>query len=763
MAKDRFYIGPYDTDSGQQTNYKPYLIPDNAFASLYNAYVFRGRVRKRFGSRWLGDSPLLTRLRVNLGNTDGAGDIATFVPLDSAITPIATPAIGQMFSIGTQVFTVVALGAPAVMLISGTATSATFDTTNAPAGGNVIITGADANTPLYYYPALPVMGLLSAEDVNLNNEDTIAFDTRFAYQYVNGWERLNLEATPDAAHWTGTDIQFFWGATWTGANASDKVFFVTNFNELEPNFMRYFFNSTWNNFRPQINAAGDFLNSARIIVPFKNRLVCFNTWEGTTTLLQQNYQNRCRYSQIGSPLDVNAFRQDIPGRGNAIDCPTTEAITTVEFVKDRLIVYFERSTWELVYTGNQAYPFAWQQINTELGAESTFSIIPFDKVAIGVGNVGIHACNGTNVERIDDKIPDTVFQVHNTDGGIFRVYGIRDYFVEMIYWTFPSTDTNAQFPYPDRVIVYNYKTGTWAFNEDSITCFGYFFQPPLIGTTWDSTTVTWDDDESWDDGSLQVQFRQVLGGNQEGYVFICDAEAVTNCAALQITQITVAAGNVITITAINHNLRDDDFVLIQNVVGTGNLTLLNNKIFKVQLIAAGNSWDPNAFNIVYTQTPIVIAGTYRGAGLVDRVSQIDIRTKEFNFYAKQGRNAYISKVDFMVDKTSVGQMQVNYFTSTSVSPLVDDSIANGSILGTSILDTFPYTALYPYEANSARIWHPVFFQAEGEVVSFQITMNDTQMSTVTVNDDGTLTGPTFVDFQMHGLIINAQPTSSRLQ
>ena len=45
---DRFFIAPYDQNSGLQTNVKPWLIPDEAFSELNNAYVFRGRVRKRF-------------------------------------------------------------------------------------------------------------------------------------------------------------------------------------------------------------------------------------------------------------------------------------------------------------------------------------------------------------------------------------------------------------------------------------------------------------------------------------------------------------------------------------------------------------------------------------------------------------------------------------------------------------------------------------------------------------------------------------------
>jgi hypothetical protein len=72
---NRFFIAPYDENSGQQNNIKPWLIPDNAFETLSNAYVFRGRVRKRFGSRYFANDndPLKSRLRVNVGTADAAG------------------------------------------------------------------------------------------------------------------------------------------------------------------------------------------------------------------------------------------------------------------------------------------------------------------------------------------------------------------------------------------------------------------------------------------------------------------------------------------------------------------------------------------------------------------------------------------------------------------------------------------------------------------------------------------------------------------
>ena len=650
--------------------------------------------------------------------------------------------IGQSFSIGTIIFTVYnsTTGPQQMLRTDNSSATATYDL----ATSNFVINGValpDA-TVVYFYPSFPVMGLLTYEQVSINDEYVIAFDTRYAYTYImGGWNRI----AAGASIWTGSNSQFFWGDTWLGADASAKIFFVTNFNENETNFMRYYDGTQWNVFNPQIDATPNFLNSCRIIVPFKNRLLVFNTWEGPANSLPgTNYSNRCRYSQVGSPLASTAWRQDIPGLGNAIDASTTEAIITVEFIKDRLIVFFERSTWEVVYQGNQAYPFTWQQINTELGAESTFSIVPFDKVAIGIGNVGIHACNGSNVERIDEKIPDSVFEIHNNGQGVERVYGIRDYYVEMVYWSFPDTEADANIPYPNRVLIFNYVTGTWALNNDTITCFGYF--QPIVGVTWDSNTVTWDDTVTWDSGAVQARFRQVVAGNQQGYTFICDADEPTNAPVLQITNAVSSAGST-TLTVTEHNLNYGEYIFIQGATWSDASNGLNNQIFQVL-----NVIDINTFVIVVPAiTPVT--GTYIGGGLIARVSQIAITTKEYNFYAKDGRNAAISKIDFMVDTTASGQIQVNFFTSTSVVPLLQESQANGVLLGTGNLDTYAYPDI-PFESDTTRIWHPVYFQANGEVVQFQLILNDTQMRNVAIME---------CDFALHEMCIYSTPTSYRFQ
>jgi hypothetical protein len=769
MAIDRFFIAPYDKESGLVNSVRPWLISDSAWSQLNNVYCWRGRIRKRFGSRWLGNDQFSSRLRAGIAETDGSGNTppGTFTPTDSLFNLIITPAVGQAFSIGEFIYTVVTLNAPYNLLRNdGVVATATFNAIT----GEVVIHGAPANTLVYYYPALPVMGLLSMENTAFEDPITIAFDTRMAYDYTGtGFERMSVEISPDASIWSGQNWQYFWGASWVGVDPFQYAFFVTNYNENEKMRSLTFTapaTYAWDFFYPQINATNPkipldiFLQSARILVPFHNRLVAFNTWENENGMLR-HYPFRARWCGLNNPLNVNSWRQDIPGQGSGLDLPVNQEIVTVQFIKDRCIVFAERSTWELVYTGNQISPFAWQQINEELGAESTFSHVPFDKISIGIGNVGIQSCNGSNVERIDIQIPDEVFSIHQADDGIERVYGIRDYFVEMVYWALPSITQDVNFPYPNRVLTYNYRNNTWAYNDDSITVFGYI--QLSTGVTWDSTTVTWDDPIPWDSGQTQPLFRLVIAGNQEGYVVQVNADDATNAPALQITNLQVV-DNLLIFTVIDHNFRGGEYIYVQGVTATGNLGLVNNLIFQVQQ----DLGSPNTFNAIYSQSAAFLNGEYEGGGTIARVSQINMYSKEFNFYQTEGKNAAINKVDMMVDTTDALAQQslaVNYYCSTSLTNLLSASITSGALLGQGNLETFPY-ALYPYENDSSRVWRSNYISAVGEVIQLQITMNNEQMTTVipiqNPDDTFSFTGPTFQDFQLHAICFYAQPTS-RLQ
>ncbi len=744
---DRFFIAPLDKSSGLVTATENWLIPDEAFSQIKNAYVYRGRVRKRFGSYWFGNDQTTSRLAVQIGTTNGASTQTITVPLPTEVGAVPG-AIGQAFSINGQVLTV--YQATGAMYASGSITG-TFNTTS----GVVVFSGISSvptNTPIYWYPSLPVMGFVTFQtSVAGNANPTYAFDTRYAYQFINNqFIRISAESNSGAATWQGSDYQFFWGATYTGITGADQFLFVTNFNQNETNNMRYLdASSSWHNFAPQVDNTPNYMFAARILVAFKNTLIAFDTWEGPNTGAAVNYKNRARWCALNkSPVVDGNWNRDIPGLGGGLDCPTIEDVITVEFVKDRLIVFMEQSTWEFVDLGNTVNPFRWQQINTEWGADSTFSIVPFDKVAIGMGNFGVLACNGQNVERVDDKIPQLVFNIQNSFNGRSRVYGIRDYYTELVYWTYPNTDRTAEQYFPNQVLIYNYKNGTWAINDDSITAFGYL---QIAGAddandiTWDSTTVTWDDTVPWGGASVQAEFPNVIAGNQQGFVYIVDPDITTNETVFQITNITITAG-IITIESINHGINENAYIWIQGVTGSGTMTSLNGQIWQIDT-ALGI--DQNDFSFADSS----LTGTYTGGGTYGFVSEISIMTKEFNFYREKGMNAYIEKIDFYVDSTPSGQLEVDFYVNTNAQSGMTQGLTSGSTLGTGLLDTFPYTYTIPSEADQTRLWHPVYFQGDGEGIQIQLSLGPEQMLNPAIQ---------VCDFQLHAMCISAMPTASRL-
>ena len=753
---DRFMIAPI-TD-GVHSDLKPWLIPDSAFQTLQNAYIFRGRIKKRFGSRLMqgtttpteGFEQLQSRLRILVNTTDGAGAA-------NGNVPGVTYEIGQMFSVGDVIFTCYSLGFGPMFSTNFGIASGIYNT----ATGAYVFAGCVPGAPVYFYPAQPVMGLITYQQQAISDEKIVAFDTQFAYEYnAAGWSRLGT------ALWTGSNSDFFWGCTYRGTLSSNNFLFVTNYKfgttgYTGSDLMRYYDGAAWQPFNPSFSSAagGPYtILSSRIILPFKNRLILLNVVENTggtpggAAGTNAVHVNRCRFSKNGDPTNLtNSFDQYVPGLGGFVDAPTREAIVTAQFLKDRLIVYFESSTWELVYTSNQILPFVWQRINSELGAESTFSQVPFDKAVLGIGNVGIHACDAVSVERIDEKIPDMVFEIHNENDGIKRVAGIRDYFTQMVYWAIPGVDRSSDYPFNNRVLTYNYLNGSWAMNDDSITSFGYYQSASTKSNTWAQLTNTWGESTgTWGSAPLQAKFRSVLAGNQQGFVFIVDTDSSRNAPALQITDITNPsggmAGTTLIITCQNHNLEpgfngDGDYIIIENAIGSAGI---NGNIYPVQAVI-----DANNFTIISDYF-----GQYLGAGTISRVSNINITTKQYNFYVNKGVNFCINKVDFLVDKTTDGEITVDYNVSSSGLSMLQQATNSGSLTGTGVLETSPY-ALVPLEDSQDRLWHPVYMDAEGECIQLNIYFSADQLVDKKISMDSR--------FELHAMTFFSQVTSSRLQ
>lgn len=771
MAFDRFLIAPFKT--GLQTNQRAWQIMDDAFNTLQNAYVFRGRVRKRFGAQLTGTgfpnttlAPFFSRTSVLLpGTTDGAGNYSVSV-VDYPFGP------GQFFTVGTNIFTVWQNGTPATMLSTGPGTG-TFDTTT----GTVTITGSFPTTDVFFYPALPIMGLTQYGEGPINNQPAIAFDTRNAYVFQSGFW-----VNSGASKWHGDDTNFFWATTWQGLNsgltALTRALFVTNFQIANPNGppviatddpIWTYDGTNWATYIPIFLTDGSYIASARLIVVYHDRLVLLNTIEfsvGANTNTQ--YQSRARFSYVGSPFNADAWLEPnqvgYSGAGYT-DAYTTEEIISAQFVKDRLIVFFERSTWELAYTGNQAGPFRWYKINTELGSEATFSSVPFDKDILTIGNTGVHACNGANIQRIDTLIPDEIFQFKDPQADTQRIAGIRDYYAEMVYWTFPSVTENSFNTFPNQILVYNYQNSSWALNDDCITAWGYFEQQS--GLTWEEAIFTWESaNMTWGSGVESAQFRQVIAGNQQGFIFKIIVDDSQNAPVMSITNVvitnTAPTQQILTLTIINHtltnapanpwNITGDYIYITGDPTITGIAGPFNNTIFRVVSVI-----DANTVTIANIPLPgdsfVPITGTYLGGASVTRVSNIQIATKQWNPYVNKDRNFYLSRIDFGVEATNNGELTIDYSPSAAQISLVNDGFGTDSIMGTSVLETFPYT-LVPLEQFQERLWHPIYFQTDGECIQLFMYQDDIQLRTPAI---------AFEDFQLEGMILYTLPTAQRLQ
>jgi len=777
MSYQPFYISSFEENSGIQTYHEPFLIPEKAFAKLEDAYVFRGRIKRKKGYDLLG------RLRrtvtgQSLGNT-GASPWSVNIYTVMALTGEDNAEI-QASSVTITAGAVTWTDAGDGTLVSatpgnsGTINYQTWDITLTHTVG----AGVACSVTFSYYPMLPCMGLPTYENNTVNVEETYAFDTKYAYKYTGGqFSRVGT------ATWNGTDSDFFWTTNYWQTAANVKLLWVTNFNQgATPNPIRYWNNAAWTNFtpilRPNATATPIRLYNARCIIPYKGRLLAFNTYEGTTAAGSIQYPSRMRWSQNGTPTTVGAIAGAAPfgwttigawaddriGYGGYVDAPTAQQIVSVGFIKDTLLVKFERSSWKVIYTGNEQLPFVFEKINTELGAESTFSLVSFDKGVLAFGNYGITSDDSVNVSRIDEQIPQYIQNVNNDYEGPRRVHGIRDFPNELAYWCYPTQEYDAQ--YPDKVLVYNYRNDSYSVFNDAFTCFGY--NQKTSDLTWgDFTTTRWRGGTfRWDTGTSQSQYPDTIGGNQHGYVEILNRK-IANDPSLTITAFTTHATNPLQVTIPNHNLRSGMFIKITGVISTGAnpLTILNDNVYRVIYVDVNTITLQEYNTTTGTFDPVIVAvgATYLGLGKVQTINNFNIVTKRFAPFYESGGQARLAYLDFLFDKTDDGElvniMTIDEDTSTSVTDLYANIDVAGNpasgILGTGILLTRPEnTDIIPYQANQEKIWHRYYVQTICQNFQIQLKMSDVQMQ------DEDISGSEFV---MHALVLYLSKNARLIQ
>jgi hypothetical protein len=550
----------------------------------------------------------------------------------------------------------------------------------------------------------------------------------------------------------------------------------------------------WVNFMPPLSqdnfsiadlpAAQYYLAGARMIVPFKDRLLFFGPVVQTSAANSQVYlSDTVIYSQNGTPyytasytntpnpaLDTptvsttvfnpilvptnqtatsTAYFEDATGFGGNISAGTTEEIRTVSSNEDVLIVGFEKSQTRLVYSGNDIVPFNFFLINSEYGSTSTFSSINLDKGVITRGSRGFVITSQTNCARIDLEIPDEVFQISALQNGTERLCSQRDFINEWIYFTYPFAERNSvdAFKFPNQTLQYNYRDTSWAINFESYTTYGLFRRQS--GFTWQTVGnefPTWSDwNQPWNAGTSDLFQPEVAAGNQQGFIVLRD-QGTGETESLYIQSFSGS-----TVTSPAHGLNQGDFIIISDALGSVG-SEVNGKTFRIDI----------QDNDTFVLNPPISGGlTYFGEGLITRLYVPYIQSKQFPVAWEMARKTRLGVQQYLLSTTQASQITLLIFLSQNGSSPYNDGFivptvnsVNNSLIYSAVLYTCPESTnlgLTPANINlqmvtaeqQSQIWHRINTSLLGDTVQVGFTLSDLQMSEYTdIGNSFTITGAT---------------------
>jgi len=669
MTTQQFLIGPIT--EGVTKNTKPWATPEDSFETLLNSYQFRGRVVKKGGYSLLG----------KLANGTPVMGLKTREQFGINIQSLVAFDLTTSYEFNGTIFV--------PLVFSGTLTTALWNGTNS----DFFYTANYANAfwatnnkpglhgwnldPIGTFAGSAGVGNLATVQVLATGNSVQVGDQVYFLHLdtaVSGNAAILATVTIAGNPFTvqATGLKATSTFTWTNGNSATGIVLDASKNISGQDGIRYYgvlSNGTgWANYNPPIDPNTALLG-ALLIFPYRGYLVFLSTTEGNEQG-NQTFTNRARWTQIGTPyysspqpvfpnvqgIDVNAARDDLFGRGGANDAPTNEPIVGAAFIRDILVVYFSRSTWRLRFVNNAQNPFVWERVNVELGSDCTGSTIPFDKGLMAIGNRGIVISDGNDTQRFDEKIPDEIFQIRATNFGFNRIQGIRTFKTRLNFWTIPSVENHVG-TFPDKVLVFNYDTKTWAFFDDCFTCFGYFY-PSSSGETWAELTQPWSNysELAWNSGVSSDGFEEVVAGNQQGYVFLLEQPTSFNAPSLTISNITAADPAVFTVT--DNNLPNGTWIRLSGIIGitSDDGVSLNGRNFKIsKALTTDNDFTISEFEAINggTATGTTYTNTISYVPIVPGSVQINVGTLVFKDTSLNG---------VLFEASALGTGTINYTT-----------------------------------------------------------------------------------------------------
>jgi hypothetical protein len=369
----------------------------------------------------------------------------------------------------------------------------------------------------------PVMGIMNWINQTTGFKSLLVATTVNLYLYNEGANTFGTVTSPPT--FTGNITNFFNFTNWQPVVGGSSFLYMVN----DRNNITTFNGTAAASLVPVIDGSGTTITTCLDVQVYKERLLAIRP-----TLSTGGTQNQSIYWSAISRAANADWRIDVAGQGGFLAAPTGDVIQSVEFVRDFLVVFFTNSTWIFRYTGNDTSPFRWDKLNDSKNTRCPYGSISYDERCTAIGNSGLIACDGVNVQRYDIPIVD-YYQTYLNQSYLSQAFAQRyDNLNQgwMLYVSngFTQPLVGGVAPASDKALIYNFVENTWAtydFSSNPLTCLGTFRVPSTFARTWASYTQSWDvTDQPWKDYSAQSQSLALLAGDPNGYVWFMDNRSV---------------------------------------------------------------------------------------------------------------------------------------------------------------------------------------------------------------------------------------------
>lgn len=227
------------------------------------------------------------------------------------------------------------------------------------------------------------------------------------------------------------------------------------------------------------------------------------------------YPQRARWTALATgwsgTIATGATAWDEAVGGGFIDADTGEDIVSFAFAKDRVVVAFEDSIWTLVDTGDVELPLRWERIDEDQLIDARMGSISWRQTGLFFGTSGITAADNFTVQPFDARIPNVVDDFDGTAQS--NVFAGHNREARQIWWLYPSAGNSI----PDKSLIYNTEDRSFSKYELNFMVMAQFSSSQ--DSTWSSILDTWEQlDRPWFSFATQAQNPIVLAGDKYGFV-----------------------------------------------------------------------------------------------------------------------------------------------------------------------------------------------------------------------------------------------------